>query len=165
MEASQPSPRRRRFFKYAGLGALFAGAASAVAWQAHAHGGRWRGGFDPARLDEHLERALKHLYVEIDATEEQKQQLAPIVKQAAKELMPLRESMHEARKRGLELLTAPQVDRNALERLRAEQLAAAQAGSQRLVQALADVSDVLTPEQRRGLAERLQRHRGGWHRG
>jgi Spy/CpxP family protein refolding chaperone len=153
---------RRKFFKYAGLGALFAGLASGIAWKAHAHGRH--GAFDPARLEEYLDRGLKHFYVELDATPEQQQRLAPIVKDAARDLLPLREKLHAARQRGIELLTAPTVDRGALESLRAEQVQLAETGSRRLAQALADVADVLTPEQRKTIAERIERHRS-WRRG
>jgi periplasmic protein CpxP/Spy len=157
--------KRRRLFQFAGLAALFGALSSAVALKAHAHGGyRGHGPLDPARMEEHLERMLKHFYVEIDATEAQRARLGPIVKQAAKDLLPVHERLHEARKQGLGLLTAASVDRGALERLRADQIQAADAASQRLTQALADVADVLTPEQRKALAERLQRRRG-WRNG
>jgi periplasmic protein CpxP/Spy len=152
---------RRKFFKFAGLGAAVAGLGSAVAWRAHAHG-RWHGPIDPARLEEHVGRALKHFYVEIDATEAQKQKLDPIVRQAARDLLPLRDTFHGGRQRALDLLTAPAVDRGALEGLRSDQLQAAEAASRRLTQAIADVAEVLTPEQRQKLAEHV-RHRRGWH--
>jgi periplasmic protein CpxP/Spy len=156
--------RRRRFFKFAGLGALFGALGSGIAWSAYARGGyRGHGQIDPARLEEHLERMLKHFYVEIDATEAQRARLEPIVKQAVKDLLPMRERLREARKLGLGVLTASSVDRNALERLRADQVQAADAASQRFVQALADVADVLTPEQRQNLAKRLERRRGRHH--
>jgi len=148
---------RRKFFTFAGLGALLAG----VAWKAHSHGRH--GAFDPARIEEYLDRGLKHFYVELDATPAQQQLLAPIVKDAARDLLPLREKLHAARRRGVELLTAPAVDRGALESLRAEQLQLAETGSRRLAQALADVADVLTPGQRKTVAERLARHRGWGH--
>ena len=151
---------RRKFFTYAGLGALFAG----LAWKVHAHGRSGHGAFDPTRLEEYLDRGLKHFYVELDATPEQQQRIAPIVKEAARDLLPLREKMHAARRRGLELLTAPAVDRGALENLRAEQVQLAETGSRRLALALADLADVLTPDQRKTIAERIERHRG-WHRG
>ena len=146
---------RRKFFTFAGIGALLAGAA----WKAHSHGRH--GPIDPARLEEYLSRGLKHLYVELDATPEQQQRLDPIVKQAGRDLLPLRDKVRAARERGLALLTAPTIDRNALESLRAEQLQLAEAGSVRLAQALADVADVLTPEQRKTVAERIERH-GSW---
>jgi periplasmic protein CpxP/Spy len=157
----QPQPSlRRRFFKFAAAGAAVTGL-SGLAWKAAAHGGRRGGPIDPARLDEHLDRMLKHLYVEIDATEAQQHKLGPIVKQAAKELLPLREKVREARRQGLALLSAPSIDRAAIERLRAEQIGAADEASKRFVRALADVAEVLTPEQRKTVAARIEHRRHG----
>lgn len=162
MDQQTQTPFRRRFFRFAAAGAALAGL-SGLAWKAAAHGNRG-GPIDPARLDEHLDRMLKHLYVEIDATPEQQQKLEPIIKQAAKELMPLREKVREARRQGMELLTAPNIDRGAIERLRVGQIASAEDASKRFVRALADVADVLTPEQRKIAAARMQRrrHRHRW---
>jgi Spy/CpxP family protein refolding chaperone len=160
---------RRRFFWRAGIATVIAGLASGIGARAFAHAGGFcgwqRGGFmgaalDPATLDAHLDRALKHLYVEIDATDAQKQQLAPIVKGAAQDLLPLRAKMHDARRQAIELLSQPNIDRAALETLRAEQLKLAEQASQRLTQALADMADVLTLEQRKQLAERIGRSHG-----
>ena len=106
---------------------------------------------------------LKHLYVEIDATDAQKQLLSPIVKGAARDLWPVRAKMHDARRQAVELLSHDTVDRAALEALRADQLKLAEQASRRFTQALADVADVLTPEQRKALAERIGRWHG--HRG
>ena len=61
--------------------------------------------------------------------------------------------MESARQRGRTLLTQPSIDRGAIEALRAEQLALADAASKRLAQALADAAEVLTPEQRRRIYE------------
>jgi periplasmic protein CpxP/Spy len=166
-----PSPRpqnpRRRFMRRAAIATLIAGVATGVGVKAFAHGpGGWhRGGFmgaglDPAALDQHLERMLRHLYVEIDATDAQKQQLAPIVKAAAGDLLPLRARLHDARRQAVELLSRDTIDRAALEALRVDQLRLAEQASQRFVQALADVADVLTPEQRKQLAERIGRRHG-----
>ena len=114
---------------------------------------------DPAMMDEHLDRMLKHLYVEIDATEAQKQQLAPIVKAAAHDLLPMRTQFQDARRQAIDLLSRERVDRAALEALRADQLRLAEQASVRFTQALADMADVLTPAQRKQLAERV----GRWH--
>lgn len=156
MEPQAQTPLRRRFFRLAAAGAALAGL-SGLAW---AHGRRG-GPLDPAELDEHLGRMLRHLYVEIDATPAQQAQLEPIIKQAAKELMPLRDKVREARRQGMELLSAPQIDRGAIERLRSEQIAFADDASKRFVRALADVAEVLTPEQRKSVAARMQRRRHG----
>ena len=123
------------------------------------------GPLDPASVDEYLERMLKHVYVVVVATVEQKQRLGPIVKQAARDLLPLRERMHEARRKALELLTQDSVDRAAIETLRTEQLQLAEQASRRITQALADAAEVLTPVQRKELATRIGRHRRGWHYG
>ena len=175
-QSSDPAKTpRRAFFKRAAVAAAIAGVAAGTGLaaglgvQAFAHGGgpgRWHraafmgGALDPAMLDEHLDRMLKHLYVEIDATPAQQQQLAPIVKAAAQDLLPFRGKMRDARRQAALLLTQPTVDRAALEALRAEQLQLAVDGSKRLVQALADVADVLTPAQKGQLAVRLERWRG-----
>jgi periplasmic protein CpxP/Spy len=167
-QTPQPSPSgeekpRRRFLRRAGIATLIAAVAAGIGMRAfaeHGHRGWYRAApLDPARLDEHLDRMLKHLYVEIDATDAQKQQLAPIVKAAAQDLLPLRTQMHEARRQAVELLSRDSIDRAALETLRADQLALAEQASRRFIQALADVADVLTPEQRKQLAE----HLGRWH--
>ena len=75
---------------------------------------------DPAKLDAHLDRMLQHLYVEVDATDAQKQQLGPIVKAAARDLLPMRDRMRDARLQAVALLSQPSIDRAALEALRAE---------------------------------------------
>jgi protein CpxP len=166
--------KRRRFFKRAAIATLIGGIAAGIGFKAFAQGGGscgWhRSGFaggplDPAQVDEHLDRMLKHLYVEIDATEEQKQKLAPIVKQAARDLLPLRDKARAARKQAIELLAADRVDRGAIEALRAEQIQLAEQASRRLTQALADVAEVLTPAQRKEIAARMEKYGRGWRHG
>lgn len=154
---------RRRWLKRGMFGLLGAGLAGGLGFRAFAHRGYGRGALDPAEVDARLERMLKHLYVEIDATDAQKQQLAPIVKQAATDLLPMRQHMRTARSEAIALLTGETIDRATLERLRSEQLQLAETGSKRLVEAVADAAEVLTPQQRRVLAERLQHRRRRWH--
>lgn len=154
---SATQDRRRFFFRAGALGLIGAAAAGTGAW---AHGG-WRRG-EPLS-DAHVERMLQHFYIEIEATEEQKQRLAPIVKSALKELAPLREKFRAARAQALELLTRERVDPAALESLRAEQVSLADDASRRFTRALAEAAQVLTPAQRKELAERLERrHRHRW---
>jgi protein CpxP len=155
---------RRRWLKRGAFGVLAAGLAGGLGFKAFAHrSGFGRGPLDPAELDARLERMLKHLYVEIDATEAQKERLAPIVKKAAQDLLPVRDQMRSARREALALLGGETIDRAAIERLRAAQMDLAEAASKRLAQALADVAEVLTPGQRTLLAERIAHRRRRWH--
>lgn len=169
---------RRRFFRRATIATLVGGLAAGIGANAWAHGGPGYGvhgrgfmgsRFDPAHLDQRIERMVKHFAIEVDATPEQSAKLVEIARSAAKELHPLRQKVMEARKRGMELFSAPTVDRAAIERLRGEQIQAADAASKRLSQALADAADVLTPEQRKKAAQHIQQRRGGrggyMHRG
>lgn len=139
-----------------GAGALFGGRAFA-----HGHG-RLGGDYD---INERIEKMVRHLGVEVDATPEQQQKLTAIAKSAAKDLAPLRGQAMETRKQAIELLSAPNVDRAAIEKLRVSKLQRADAASRRITQAFADAAEVLTPEQRKKLAEhagRMRGHRRPW---
>jgi Spy/CpxP family protein refolding chaperone len=147
------------------LAALAGGLAAAASFNAFArrgHGGR-HGPMDPAQLEQRIDRMLKHLYVEIEATEEQKQRLEPIVKQAVKELAPLRQNLHAARQEAMGLLAQERVDAAALEALRAKQIQLADGASRTVTRALVDAAEVLNPAQRKQLAAHFARHRGRWH--
>jgi Spy/CpxP family protein refolding chaperone len=163
--------RRRGAFIFTLAVALAAGLTGGYVGKSFAHegSGSMRGGMpmDPAKMDQHVEHMIKRLASKVDASAEQKEKLTVIAKSAAKDLSPLREKAQSARKQGIALLSAANVDRAAIERLRAEQIQLADAGSKRLTQALADVAEVLTPAQRTKLAESLQHGRrwGGRHQG
>jgi protein CpxP len=137
------------------------------------HGpGHWRGGpaggkFDPARAEERADRMIRHISVEVDATAEQQEKLRGIVKNAVKDMVPMREKLFAARKQARDLLLAQNIDRAAIEKLRTDQLAVADALSKRFTQALIDAAEVLNPDQRQKLEGLLPpggRWRG-WSRG
>ena len=137
-------------------------------WGPHWGGPGLMGGrFDPAAAEERLDRGVRHLAIEIDATEQQQERLRAIAQAAVKELIPMREKAQAARERARTLLLEPSIDRGAIESFRAEQIALADAASKRLAQALADAAEVLTPEQRRKLDGMIAARRawGGWRRG
>jgi Spy/CpxP family protein refolding chaperone len=119
--------------------------------------------FDPANVERHVERVMKHLAVEADATADQQTKLIAIAKSAVNDLLPVREKLQANRAKALDLFTAGTIDRAAIERLRSEQLALAETASKRLAQALGDAAEVLNPEQRRTLVDRVSQF-GGWHR-
>src|SRR5262249_48539932 len=133
-----------------------------------------RGRMTTEQLVDRADRGVRHLAIELDATPEQQQKLEAIVKSAVTDLAPMRDKVRTTHQRVRELLTAPTVDRAAIEKLRAEQVATMDTLSKRIAQAAADAADVLTPDQRRKLGDMLPppgpgRGGGGywhmWHRG
>jgi periplasmic protein CpxP/Spy len=125
----------------------------------------WRSGlFDTmieAVVEAHADRAVRHLAIEIDATAEQQDKLRAIVRDAVKDLLPMREKIMSARATTRDLLTQQTVDRAAIEKFRTDMLATHDTVSKRLVQAVADAAEVLTPEQRRNISDMIAARRGG----
>jgi len=79
------------------------------------HGGMMRGPMGPAFSPERADRMVRHLAVELDANADQQAKLQAIVKSAVDDLAPMREKVLAARQQGRALLTAPAVDRAAIE--------------------------------------------------
>jgi len=155
-----PQSSRRRWF--AGLAAL--GGLGLLGVQAQAHGWGRRERLDPEEMARRLDWRIGRLVNDAGGTPQQKDRLVAIATAALAELRPLREQARASRRRGLELLAAPSVDRIALEQLRVTQMQLADARSRRMLQAMADAADILTPEQRTKVAERLkQRMERRWH--
>jgi len=166
--ASQPpaAPARRRLIDRrtvlgfaAGIAvalgaALSAGAVAMGAWH---HSSVMDGTHSVAEVNAHVDHVLKHFYVEVDATETQKAQIGPLVKQAVNDLLPLRAQVRATRAQAELALTQTSVDRAALEAVRQQHLQLAEQASKRLSQLIGDVGDVLTPAQRQSLIAHLDR--------
>src|SRR5262249_16990589 len=82
------------------LAAALTGAVATSAMSDYTGGGlvtpaHFMGGhdFDPAKAEEHADRMVRHLAIEIDATNDQTEKLRGIVRTAVKDLIPLREKM------------------------------------------------------------------------
>jgi Spy/CpxP family protein refolding chaperone len=136
-----------------------------VGWH---HGGSFGGPLSPAQIDDRIDRMTKHMAIELDATADQQVKVANILKAAVADLRPLHEKAHATRAEAITLLTAPTIDRSAIERLRAEKIGLAETASKRIAQALADAADVLSPEQRRKVTDWMTAGRPWWtrwHRG
>jgi periplasmic protein CpxP/Spy len=128
---------------------------------AEGHGGFFDGIVE-AVVAAHADRMVRHLAVEVDATAEQEDKLRAIVREAVKDLLPVREKIVAARATARDLLTQQTVDRVAIEKFRADLIATHDAVSKRLVQAVADAAEVLTPEQRRRISDMVALRRGHW---
>lgn len=122
------------------------------------HGGRGQHGMakmDPEMAARHIERMVERIAP--DATPQQKARLAEIAKSAFADLKPLHAKFREDRKRAHDLLMAPTIDRVALEQLRVEQIQRADVASKRILAAVTDAAEVLTPEQRIRFQKHLQK--------
>jgi len=166
---SVPSARRL-FSRYTALAflagaALVAGVAGLARSEAMSgwHRGMMDGTHSAAEVSAHVDHMLKHFYVEVDATDAQKSQIGPLVKQAVNDLMPLHSQLQSAHNQALLALEQPTVDRASLEAARAEHLQLADDASKRIVQLLGDVGDILTPAQRQVLAQHLEHLHGVPH--
>jgi len=165
--AGSTSGIRSRLFKPAIAVVLAGGLVAAVAAGAVAkngggsgwhHGGAHAMTGNPEDVASHVDEVLQHIYTKVDATDAQKAQLGPIVQQAATDITQLHGELHSGHAQMMTLLTQDTVDRTELEAARAAQMQVADEASRRIVQLLADAADVLTPVQRKALAEHMAEH-------
>lgn len=124
-----------------------AGSPRAADERHHMHGGPMGGRF--------LERALDS----VNASPEQRTRIGEIMKAAAADARQQREASRGLREQGMTLFTQPTVDARAVEALRQQMVQQHDQSSRRWTQALLDASAVLTPDQRKQLAERMQQRR------
>jgi periplasmic protein CpxP/Spy len=159
--------RRGLLYGLLGAGALAAVLAARPILAAMQDGGGfhrpWRAGWghhamNPEAAKEHLQIASKWALREIDASPAQQEQVNRILGGAVDDLFRLREKHQGNREAFAAQLGGSSIDRAALEEIRKSEMALADEASRRFVQALADVADVLTPEQRQALLEHVRQH-------
>lgn len=167
--AATPKQQRGRRWILAGVTAAVIGALS-FAGISHADGmngiegghhgmmGRHGGQMDPEKAAKRVDHMIDRLLS--DGTATQKAQVSTIIKTAMADLKPLREQHRAARQQGITILSQPTIDRAALEQVRVSEMQLADTVSKRMTQALADTAEVLTPEQRVRVAERLKKRFG-----
>jgi protein CpxP len=108
-----------------------------------------------------IERRVNRVLGIVDASTEQRQKVRAIFEKAANDLYGARDKRIENHRALAEALAAATIDHGTVEQLRAERMKLADATSKRLMDALVEAAEVLTPAQRADLAARLQRRRGG----
>ncbi len=111
---------------------------------------------DPAAMDKHIDAMVAKILA--NGTDDQRAKVAAIAKAAVADLRPMRQQLQEGHAKAAKLLTAPTIDKVALESVRLDQMRIVDDGSKRILQAIIDSASVLTPEQRTKLAEQLGKH-------
>jgi Spy/CpxP family protein refolding chaperone len=145
-------------------GAALSGGVVALAQSAGAgmhalhHGSMMSG--SPVDMAAHIDQVVQHLYVEINATDAQKAQIDPLVKQAIDDLAPLHSQAQSAHTQFIRAFTQDPIDRNSLEAAREAHVQLADQASRRIAQLVAEVGSVLTPAQRQKVADHLQQMHG-----
>jgi Spy/CpxP family protein refolding chaperone len=109
-------------------------------------------------------RGLDHMLDAVNATDAQRTQIKQIAQAAAADLKAQHESARSLHEQGIALFTQPTVDANAAEQLRQQMMARHDQASRRMLQAMLDISRVLTPEQRQQLAQKMQQHHADMER-
>jgi periplasmic protein CpxP/Spy len=164
------APQKPRFYKrgwfiasaviVTGLVGFGAGKASNRGWGHHYSMHRMGDAGQSMRGPDFM---LKRVLGKVDATAEQQDKIAEIARMTFREMAPMRQQHMATRAKLADLMKADKLDRAAVEQLRAQELAMAEALSKRASQALLDAADVLSPAQRIKLVERWQNRRAGWY--
>jgi Spy/CpxP family protein refolding chaperone len=149
------SPRRRWLAPVALVAAFVVGGVTlpliaAQAQDAGMHammGGPGHGGMH-AMMMEHIGQMLD----KVGATPDQKAKIEDILHSGFASMGGVHADMQQTHARLHALLTAPTIDRNALEQLRSAEIAQIDQASRKMVKAMADAAEVLSPEQRAKLA-------------
>ncbi len=153
------APRRRRWLAavmigMAGLFGFAAGKVHSSPWFHWAHHP-----FDAEEITFFVQHRIGHALSRVDATQEQRDKINAIAKAAIGDVLAMHKDQAARREKALAIFKADTIDRAELEAMRAERLSAGDAASKRIVQAVADAAEVLTPAQRRQLAGDAER----WH--
>ncbi len=149
------TPRRRWLIGVAMIGAFAAGGLTlpviAVQAQDAAMSGMMGGpghGATHGMMMAHIQQMLD----KVAATADQKSRIEAILHDGFASMTAAHADMQTTHARLHQLLTAPAIDRKALEALRASQIASLDQASRKMVDAMADAAEVLSPAQRAKLA-------------
>jgi Spy/CpxP family protein refolding chaperone len=150
------------------LAALFAAGIATASMMVFAHGagdndahngaGTHGGGYEQMDVA-HLRVLVHHLMSE--ASPDQKSKFIAIAHSAEQELVAMEKLASEAHRQKVELLLQDKLDRGALEQARRDEMQAANELSTRIDRVLADLAQVMTPEQRTQMREHARARQAG----
>ena len=136
-------------------------ASAASGWTLSALWGRHhrQHSMDPERARERAEFAVSWMLHRLDGTDEQESELNDIVSTLIDDVIAGAGEHRENHRALIDEFSGAEVDRDALEQIRASEIELVDALSVRVIEALADAAEVLTSEQRLELIEQSQRFR------
>jgi periplasmic protein CpxP/Spy len=121
------------------------------------------GSHDPERMRKHAEIAVEVALREVDATPEQIARVKAVADELVSELAQTHDQ-HEANRAALVAqLEAPEISRETVQALRAQELALLDDASVKVTNALIDAAAALTPEQRQKLIQLAEEMHGHGH--
>ena len=158
---SKSAGNRSMKWLVAGLVLAISATVALSAWaqrgpEGHGHGGPMGGAGLFMGSPEHMGHAVDHMLDGLNANDAQRVQIKQIVQQAAADLKGQHDATRALRERGAQIFTAPTVDANAAEAVRQQMIQQHDATSRRMLQAMLDISRVLTPEQRAKIGEHMK---------
>jgi Spy/CpxP family protein refolding chaperone len=101
-------------------------------------------------------RMIDRMLRSVDATDAQRTQVRAIVESARADLRSMAGQSRGEREQAMAIFTAPTIDANAAEALRQKSVAEHDQASKRMLTAMLDVANVLTPQQRAQLGARMK---------
>ena len=151
-----PRTQRKRWIVTGIAGALALVIAGST-WSAVAYSKR---GWDSDRFEHLVEWKTDYMLDRVEASDDQRTKVQAIVTSALAGMEELHDLKREGRQELVAVLTDETIDREALEGLRLRKIETVDRMSQRMLVAIADAAEVLTPAQRRELAEEWTQR---WH--
>jgi protein CpxP len=152
------SPGRRRLWALLTV-PLAVGALSISVASAHGFGGGRHGGGDGAFMQERID----HLLVAAGASDAQKTQVKQVWERLRPQLKPLRKQHADIRHQIGEAMTGATIDTAKIEQLRRQSVETMDKLSTLMTQGLVASAQVLTPEQRKIVLQKIEEHKGRRH--
>jgi periplasmic protein CpxP/Spy len=131
------------------------GSMSLTAWAMPGGGHGGHGGHGGGGMGFMHGRGVERMLDAVNASADQRTQVKAIAERTMTDLKAQRDGGKSLREQTMKLFAEPVVDANRAEALRQQMLQQHDQSSRRVMQAMLEISRVLTPEQRKQLADRM----------
>lgn len=126
------------------------------------HRGAHHGDWSAERVAEVRGKAIERISSKLDLNEAQKQKLGVLADEIVAQRTAFRGTAADPRAEFQALVAGEKFDRARAQALLEQKTQAVQGSGPKVIAALADFYDSLTPEQQKQVRERLAQRRGGW---